>query len=1120
MTANAVRTMPVEAAKEAEAGTVAARAALAAVKFGQKILDALGKARDHKITAEGCQSAAERAVEAAEGAFTRTEAEAAAAEAEAEAETAAEAVEECRKAFNRAKRARTECRKAAEVATGAPYETEADRAYESATDNVETAREVLGETEGAAEAAKEAAENARAAADRECLRCGEWACSCREIMCAMLARYGSGHVVDAEAVRIGELIMSDDDDLYAAGQMMLCGEWAEAEELVARATEGPAESEARCAVVRAAETTREAAPEQVIEERVVEVPEGMTGAPWFSVAEAAEYGAPRNAVSVARRALKAGWLCVLECVSIASRADARVWRVIASAMLRDAGEQDVFGTATVTAEWRGGKYETGAKTFNGKLVSPSLMLATVREAFTADTVTVVDRAAEHSGATYRGRDMAHWIEAGKREAERANGEAGRADDVKAECETHRGYHWGELSAVDVDKLMNGAWDADGVAQRRKCVPLWVDMVEHKVRAHKRRAYTLADRAEAAVRRVDLLAWEAEYYEREEGYAPEWAPTARDAWQHAQRARILADRAEAVAEAAESARLAAEAEAECAPVVAAEYERQVARDAQRAAEYPAESADDYAKMARGMFEEPRRAWVAWERDNWRGGETLGECYDRYSVICNGGWSSAELDASEANRHARNRAVFALGVEAAHMAEYTKGWDAERCTKLKEAAEYGQSLYTDRACPRRGERDAAAGRVWRMLIDTTDRWAGGGFEFMHIDRDIARLDAAGWAGTGACYESGELRRTLLVEHGLNLRTSLMTDMKHERDERTAARNKAVGNAHHAAKVKAVENGADDSAATAAGHRAGAPVRAAMDAERAAGDAAWTAALEHGERVTGGHMVLLGAYWIGRAHAARLAAEDAVKAERAAAEAVVEGDVEPPVEEAPRYRFGKREERSVRPEVPAGAYPVYVDDVATGHVYRLRRTWYAIGLDEARPTGDHKSRAEAAARLVGLVDVRAAVTADVARRERSRTEAPKGWTFVPWGQVEEGMVVRVPNRCKPVRGNDGLMSPETFTRPVTLTGVTRLDNGCVLPRGREEGETDPFVLLLTPSYAEIGALVPRGPAQNESEEAPVEGPASAVTEAAAEVVLMAAEAVVEGCAEAPVVTCDSEA
>lgn len=607
-----------------------------------------------------------------------------------------------------------------------------------------------------------------------------------------------------------------------------------------------------------------------------ELPEGMTGEPWFTPDDAAKYGAPRTAVGLARRAIRAGWSAVLECVDRPT--GALIWRVVASALLRADDGRDIFGLSAVTAEWHAGKYATGARTFDGEDTGSSLRLAAVRATITPDRVTVVDPAAERAGATHRGRDLEHWLMVGEEHSDRAWSATFRVDEVKHECESVRRRNGGPLLALveeEWDALMNGEWDADVVTLRRASVPLWVDMAEHRVYAHCRTALRIAQHAESAVRRIRLLAWEAETHQAPGEPAPGWAPTAQDAWEHARRARILADRAQEIADQAHTARIDAEAETECAPAVAAEYERLHEQDAQRAARHP--DPDAYAR-ARGMFEEHRRDWVAWERENRRPPETLGEAYDRRALIVKGGWSSAELQTGEANRHARHLAIFDLGIAAAKCAENPRSWERAQCTELREAAEHGQALYAREASPHKGERDAAASRVWRTLVPQAGRW-GSGFEFMRTDLDIARLDASGWAATGARDQADALRGALLIEHGLNLRTTLMTDMQRERKERDALRSREVSDAHHAARLQAIKDGADETAATAAGYRAGGPVRGTVDAEREAGEAAWIATLEHGERVTGGHMVLLGTYWLKRAHAARLAAEDAARAARPA-------------------------------------------------------------------------------------------------------------------------------------------------------------------------------------------------------------------------------------------------
>ncbi|MDA5284642.1 hypothetical protein [Streptomyces sp. Isolate_45] len=236
----------------------------------QRLKDAVEVALEQRKAGEAARDDAQYWVNEAEFARTQVEAESYADNAEECSKLAGEAVGECRKAVARASRARTELRKAG--AGG----LDADRI-------IEIGREALVAAKGAAEAAAEAAEQARVEAEATCLTCDERHCACREIMCAILARTGSGHMlaIDAEAVRIGELIMSGDDDLRTAGQMLLCDEWEEAEEVLARAGETPTEVAERQGALRTAEAT---AAEESAERRRRETYDGRTAADWARVA--------------------------------------------------------------------------------------------------------------------------------------------------------------------------------------------------------------------------------------------------------------------------------------------------------------------------------------------------------------------------------------------------------------------------------------------------------------------------------------------------------------------------------------------------------------------------------------------------------------------------------------------------------------------------------------------------------------------------------------------------------------------------------------------------------------------------------------------------------------------
>lgn len=239
----------------------------------RKITDAVAEARKAVSDAEACQAEAYEAQEAAEDARTTNDAEEWAAAAEEAAGRAPECVKRAKSALRRVKAQRTVIQAAARAVEELGLDHEYRRTAAEAED---TARELLGEAEEAAEEAQNGAEAARGVADRicpmcgcfvrrtacdthargaECGRCAVGECGCRAVILAALDRAGStvARAVDAEAVRVGYLLDSDDVARVDAGQLMLAGEWGAAEDALAEAEEGPAEAEERRAAVRAAE---------------------------------------------------------------------------------------------------------------------------------------------------------------------------------------------------------------------------------------------------------------------------------------------------------------------------------------------------------------------------------------------------------------------------------------------------------------------------------------------------------------------------------------------------------------------------------------------------------------------------------------------------------------------------------------------------------------------------------------------------------------------------------------------------------------------------------------------------------------------------------------------------
>lgn len=179
--------------------------------------------------------------------------------------------------------------------------------------------------------------------------------------------------------------------------------------------------------------------------------------------------------------------------------------------------------------------------------------------------------------------------------------------------------------------------------------------------------------------------------------------------------------------------------------------------------------------------------------------------------------------------------------------------------------------------------------------------------------------------------------------------------------------------------------------------------------------------------------------------------------------------------RYRYGM-------PDAD-GRTPVFVDGATdpTGHVWRTTRgssPWWALGATGDDAPSNHTRKYLAAERLVNMIDTRVSAAAETERRRTRRTQAPAGWRFVTWEEIErEGYrQVRPVHRAPYISGNEGERYPDAFAaQPVTLTRITRLDNGYVVLSGNERGAFSPYVLLMDPAHADLGALIPEKSARN---------------------------------------------
>ncbi|WP_405832450.1 hypothetical protein [Streptomyces sp. NBC_00105] len=206
-------TTPETVAEETPAESVEESPEAAIRRHGEESAAALGELRTAVEDAKREHSWATEATETAEEAHTREDAIRA-------AETADSCVVDSAKAFKNAKKFRTRVRAARKaidaLISGESSET-AEEIRATASANEADAEELYGEAENAADACKDLAESAWESAERACMTCGFFQCACRETMSAVLNRFGAP-VVDAQAVALGYMHLSDDPEIVAEGQ--------------------------------------------------------------------------------------------------------------------------------------------------------------------------------------------------------------------------------------------------------------------------------------------------------------------------------------------------------------------------------------------------------------------------------------------------------------------------------------------------------------------------------------------------------------------------------------------------------------------------------------------------------------------------------------------------------------------------------------------------------------------------------------------------------------------------------------------------------------------------------------------------------------------------------------
>ncbi|CAM5554505.1 DNA 3'-5' helicase OS=Streptomyces griseomycini OX=66895 GN=FHS37_006622 PE=4 SV=1 [Streptomyces griseomycini] len=121
--------------------------------------------------------------------------------------------------------------------------------------------------------------------------------------------------------------------------------------------------------------------------------------------------------------------------------------------------------------------------------------------------------------------------------------------------------------------------------------------------------------------------------------------------------------------------------------------------------------------------------------------------------------------------------------------------------------------------------------------------------------------------------------------------------------------------------------------------------------------------------------------------------------------------------------------------GSSPVSLDGEQIGTVEKLGSKWSYTHVDGTSSGPLLKSKADAVAGLVHLVDFRREQEEELARNDAARSETPDGWVLGDREDVAENDIIRVPRMRK---DRDGRPYPEGWNAPVRVTRVERRDDG----------------------------------------------------------------------------------
>ncbi|MFD4535664.1 hypothetical protein ACFWNL_18490 [Kitasatospora sp. NPDC058397] len=496
---------------------------------------------------------------------------------------------------------------------------------------------------------------------------------------------------------------------------------------------------------------------------------------------------PRNLSKLATDAAAAGWTVTPE-VGMGWLAVSLTGRV-------------QFGRGSVAAGlrciWRengkgGFRWDSAERYRDGELDREGIAWGSVNGWVERATAVLVDPAAEADDVTFEGRGAAEWLAVTNAHGETAAEAYERGRNVRDRIKGMLG-HWLPLRECGPD---------GDLSLRAESVPAWVDAVDDATFGPFRRL----DRRSVRVNDIErALRWEIA-----EAGDEKRTPGARRAAELAGRARVLADGCAAEADALESMLLDAEAEALCAPYVDAIMDEMEESEREWRAANPTADVRKFAGAVIQTIGDADIRFSEWWAKRNTPGMTYWQGWNTWQAE-RGQATGAETHASVQLYGETDRAILAVAEEFAARAKYTD--DAEqqqRAAQIAEAAQRGAALLAPGARPQRNEISDIASRLWGLMCG---RGVWGGGRTMDTAADLET--AAEWNA-----DTDELRRLLLIRHGLDVRGRAGAAVREELKAEESRRGEIARTAYYAARTA----GASEESA----HAAGADARARYEAD----------------------------------------------------------------------------------------------------------------------------------------------------------------------------------------------------------------------------------------------------------------------------------------------------